>query len=381
MVGDWLILVVCGQYEYQWLQINCYLLCSIDVRGNLWVLNLGIEQIDVFDMIDVYVWFVFVIGLLLYMLMVGYIYVCNDILVYSFLISWMISYNILIRMLLFVVIVWIDCKDYIIIGSEEGEYVQYLFKFWKFSLLVGVCYNEVNFYYVDDCDNVQDGKVMMFSFGVILDIVCNVLIWGNLVYGYLLIFDFDVVGDWLFDICMCNFEGGVKIDLFGNCGLINVLYFQLCQSNLIVGDFDNFGYLFVVLGQLGKGIDIDISGMICCGWMVKVVFIWIIYIYFMLLEDGDIVVGQVCDQYSVYSFYYCDFLCIVLVGVGSGIFGWLSVLIDSMGSYYVFVLLQIDVNGFLKIGWFDFNLGVQNLMDCKNYGIIWLCLYVLLGVL
>lgn len=380
-IGDWLTLVGRGQHEYQRLQFHRYLPSTIDGKGNLRFYNGGSEQRGTADTIDTYARFAFATGAFSHTLTIGYTNVHNDTTSLSSSTSRTSSYNILTHVGTIPAIGKVDTQDYSLASKEEGEYAQYLVKFWKFSVLAGVRHNASSstIYFPDGYTETEAGKATTPSFGVIFDIARNLSIWGNLSYGYSPTFATNVANQKLPDVRTRNLEGGIKLDLFNNRALINLSYFQLRQSNLLFGDPDNPGFYIAAPGQQGTGIDLDISGEIRRGWNVKAAFTRTIYSYLTPPDDGDVVVGEPRDQYSIYSSYHRDVSSKVAVGFGAGIYGRSSAATDSLGVYSVPSSLQVDVNTFLKFGRLDFNLGVENLFDRKNYNITRTRIYVPLG--
>jgi iron complex outermembrane receptor protein len=270
------------------------------------------------------------------------------------------------------------------IGTQTSYYAQYLAKFWKMSLMASVRKTDTDATSIIarmGTLNSHSNGATTPSFGAVLNITKNLSAYGLLAYGFIPSYQPDYTGKLLPDIHSRNAEGGIKLDLFDKRVLVNASYFNLRQSNVQVNDPLHPNFQIALPGQLGKGIDLSVSGELLKGWLVSGAFTRTEYSF--LQPDpkgiGTTVALAPRDQYSFYTSYRRSIGNGVKAGLGAGVYGRSSAAVDNKGKAWIPATNQVDLNAFLNIGKLDVNLGVRNVFDRVNYGVTPSTSYVPLG--
>jgi len=218
------------------------------------------------------------------------------------------------------------------------------------------------------------------NYGAVVDITKNLSAFGTIAYGYIPTTLLDRLGNRLPDQRSRNIEAGVKWDLFDKRMLINASWFNLRQSNILERDPVDPSFSIAAPGQLGQGIDVNVSGEPLRGLTLSGAFTRTKY---SLLrpspEMGFVVAAQPRDIYSLYASYLHRIGDRTKMGVGAGIAGRSSSKIDMDGLYTIPAAWQANLNGFLSVGPLDVNIGVRNLFNRKNFNPTRITSYVPLG--
>ena len=258
------------------------------------------------------------------------------------------------------------------IGTQTAYYAQYLVKYWKLALLASVrktSSDSTVSILRQPTRHYNSGGAVTPSFGAVVEVTDALSVYGSLAYGFIPSFQLDRQRNLLPDTHTRNAETGVKLDLFDKRLLVNASWFRLSQSNFKVADPANYNYFINLPAQLAQGIDLSVQGEPLKGLTVSGSLTRTEY---SLLTKGNRTLGstvvlQPRDQYSVYASYKHKVADDVTAGLGAGVYGRSSAAIDRAGKYWIGPAVQTDLNAFLTIGRLDFNLGVRNLFDRKNY--------------
>ncbi|MEH3038283.1 MAG: TonB-dependent receptor [Sphingomonas adhaesiva] len=257
-------------------------------------------------------------------------------------------------------------------NTQFGQYGQYVAEFWKLTLLAGVRRNETKttvFRGATSRFNTSEaGDGTTPDFGAVLDVTKNLSLFGNLVYGYVPTILLDAEGNALPDIRSRNLEGGLKWDLFNDRAVVNLSYFVIRQSNVLVTNPRNPDFLIAQPGQESKGVDFNITGTILPGLTAQASFVRTDFSNIEPLEFGNVIAAQPRDQYSVFLNYTKKIGGENSLGFAGGLYGSSSSAVDTRGTLFVPGTRQVDLNLFAKVGRFDLNLGVRNVFDRVNYG-------------
>lgn len=267
---------------------------------------------------------------------------------------------------------------------QRGYYGQYLIGFGPIHLSAGWRHTDLdlNGAITGPFPSTTNNKVgsAVPNYGAVVDVAKNFSVFGTLAYGYDPTTVLDRLGNRLPDQHTRNIESGVKWDLFGKRMLINASWFSLRQSNIFDRDPVDPAFQIAVPGQLGEGIDINVSGEPLRGLTLTGAFTRTEY---SLLEPseriGFVVQAQPRDIYNLYASYLHRIGDTTRAGLGAGIAGRSSSVIDSDGRYTIPAAWQANLNGFLSVGRLDVNIGVRNLFDRKNYNPTRATTYVPLG--
>jgi len=256
-------------------------------------------------------------------------------------------------------------------SQQQGVFGQVLLDFGRLKLLGGLRRNwyksTFDFFGFGPFPADKDAATVP-NFGAIVDVTKNISIFANYVKGLSPSTTTDFQGNRLPNIKSTNKEAGIKIDLWNDRATINASYFDLLQDNTLVNDPANPGYSIPGPGQRGRGIDLNVVGQIMRGWTVQASYTRTKYDFLSPSDYMKVIAGQPRDNYSIYSNYRTQFTSNISGGFGVGLFGRSSSYAENLGEYVVPSARQVDVNGFLTVAGFDFNLGVRNIFDRRNYG-------------
>ncbi|WP_267433876.1 TonB-dependent receptor [Sphingomonas sp. GM_Shp_1] len=258
-------------------------------------------------------------------------------------------------------------------GKQEGVYGQALVEFWKIKILGGVRKNWFEtkgqtFFAGPSPISVQRKNGVSPSGGIILDATKDLSIFANYGRGEQAIFTVAKDGSVLPNIITTNKEAGVKLDLFRKRATINASYFDIQQDNIVVRDPQDQTNVFPGPGQRGRGIDLNIAGQLLPGWSVLASLTRTKYALLTTNALQKVVANQPRDTYSVYSVYRTKISEGLSGGVSGGLYGRSSSFADVQGLYVVPPSRQVDANAFLSVAGFDFNIGVRNIFNRRNYG-------------
>ncbi|GEM_PF-3392315 len=206
------------------------------------------------------------------------------------------------------------------------------------------------------------------SYGAVVDITDKLSVFGSLAYGFQPTTALDRFGARLPDIRTRNAETGVKWDLFDKRVLLNASWFSIRQSNLLDRDPAAAQFQIALPGQLGQGIDINVTGNPLRGLTVTAAFTRTNYSYLQPTRSlGNTVNGQPRDVYNLYAAYERKVADDVKLRIGAGVSGRSSSAIDRLNVYRIPGSAQALLNGSASIGAFDVTIGVRNLFDAKAY--------------
>lgn len=255
-------------------------------------------------------------------------------------------------------------------STQYGYYGQYLLTIGPVHLQAGIRRNDINLKSVvtGQPDFRAETSATTPNYGAVVDITDNFSVFGLLAYGYVPTTALDRQGNGLPDVRTRNAETGIKWDLFDKRILLNASWFSIRQSNLLVRDPVNPRFQIAAPGQLGEGIDINLTGQPIKGMTVTAAFTRTEYKYLApSLTLGNTVNGQPRDVYSLYAAYEREIGDRMKAGLGAGVFGRSSSAIDGNNLYRLPGAALVNLNGFLSIGDLDINFGVRNLFDATTY--------------
>jgi iron complex outermembrane receptor protein len=158
------------------------------------------------------------------------------------------------------------------------------------------------------------------------------------------------------------------VDLWNRRATINASYFDLLQDNTLVNDPAHPGFSIPGPGQRGRGVDLNIVGQLMQNWTVQASYTRTKYAFLSPSDFQTVIPNQPRDKYSIYSNYRTQITPAISGGFGAGLFGRSSSYAEYFGEFVVPEARQVDVNGFLTIAGFEFNVGVRNVFNRRNYG-------------
>lgn len=370
-VTPWLTLSARGQHEKLNLNINFYSVAFVaSGDGLLGLLNGQVRQTGESDALDAFARIKLSTGPVDHTLVAGYTYVRNVTTAFSASATDFIFYNFLTDSNP-PPLARIDTTDYRSTNSQNGLYAQYAAKFGGLKLVAGVRHNKytTGISFPGGDPSRDSASATTTNFGAVYDVTDNLSLFGSLAEGYSPTFVLDRNLAKLPDTRSRNLEGGIKLDLMHDKLFLVASYFRLRQSNLIISDPADPGFSIAIDGQEGKGIDLSLTGEVVKGLQVQASYTHSSYKPLTPSPFGNVVQGQPRDQYSLYASYSREVANDVTAGLGGGIYGRSKATVDSFGDFYVPASLQVDLNGFLKLGALDINLGVRNIFDRTNYAI------------
>jgi iron complex outermembrane recepter protein len=257
-----------------------------------------------------------------------------------------------------------------VIGKQRGYYGQYLVGFGPIHLMAAVRRNVTDFTSIVARFGASSthAATTVPNFGAVVDITDKLSVFGTVAYGYTPTFSLNAAGNKLPDIRSRNAETGVKWDLFDKRVLINASYFSIRQSNLLDRDPANPRFSIALPGQLGEGVDLNISGTPVTALTVSAAFTRTDYKFLQPTPTiGNTLNGQPRDVYNFYASYERKIGDDMRAGLGGGVAGRSSSAIDRLNTYRIAGAALANLNGFLSIGDLDINIGVRNLFDRKSY--------------
>jgi iron complex outermembrane receptor protein len=258
-------------------------------------------------------------------------------------------------------------------GNQQGVYGQGLIEFWKFRILGGLRKNwfetrSQSFFAGPSAIVVQRKDGLSPSAGIIFDATKDISLFANYARGEVASFAVAKNGTILPNIITTNKEAGVKIDLFRKRATINASYFDIQQDNIILRNPVDPTDVFPGPGQRGRGIDLNIAGQLLPGWAVLASLTRTKYALLSTNAAQTVVAQQPRDTYSLYSTYRTKLSDGVNGGVSAGLYGRSSSFANLLGQYVVPSSRQVDTNAFLSVSGFDFNIGIRNIFNRRNYG-------------
>lgn len=384
-IASWLTASVHYQHQKTTLFLNQYsAFAVIDPAGVALVSTSGVSQSSKNDAVDGYLRFAVTTGPIKHKLVAGAMYYKYDITADQPPAGTMLTYNFITKSgpplppL---------PTDYVYASRATGDqtsfYAQYLAKIWKLALMASV--RKTNADAVTAIagrpnTNIHSNGATSPSYGAVLDITKNLSAYGLLAYGFTPSLTFDYTRTNLLpDIRSRNAEGGIKLDLFHKRLLVNASYFSLSQSNVRAADPQHRGFSIALPGQVGKGIDLSVSGELLKGWLISSSFTRTDYSFLRPDVSGTTVTLVPRDQYSFYSSYRRSIGNRVTAGLGAGVYGRSSAAVDKFGKVWIPPTNQVDLNTFLTVGKLDINFGVRNIFNRVNYGVTTATSYVPLG--
>lgn len=373
-VGDWLTLVVRGQHEVQTFSNSAIAPFGIvpGTPGRAFVSALRSRQRGTGDAVDGYARFKVATGSVKHTLIAGLTHTWNETETSSVRRNFSGVVNLLNPTTIPPLPQGPYAFDNNLKNSQFAQYGQYMAEFWKLTLLAGLRRNETTSTVFLGAGNrfnaTQRASATTPDFGAVLDVTDDLAVYGNLMYGYVPTLVLDFERNRLPDVRTRNMEGGIKLDLFGDRAVINLSYFVLRESNRLLNDPVNPGFLRAGPGLQSKGIDLNVSGQILPGLTVQGSLVRSDFRFLTPQPAGNVINAQPRDQYSVYLNYTAKLSEKDSVGLAGGLYGNSSSTVNTLGTLSVPGSRQVDLNAFAKIGRFDINLGVRNVLDRVNYG-------------
>lgn len=254
-------------------------------------------------------------------------------------------------------------------GKQEGVYGQGLIELWKIKVLGGLRKNwfesTTTLFFPGAPPALTNRKNGVTpNAGIIFDATKDLSIFANYSRGEQAVFTPGIGGVILPNIKTTNKEAGLKLDMFDERVTINASYFDIQQDNTIV---PVLGGLASGPGQRGRGVDLNIAGQLLPGWTVLGSYTRTKYALLSTTPTQNTVARQPRDVFSLYSNYRTRIAEGVSGGGSVGLYGRSNSYADTLGRYVVPAARQVDVNAFLSVAGFDFNLGVRNVFDRRNY--------------
>ncbi|MFN3674420.1 MAG: TonB-dependent siderophore receptor [Sphingomonas pseudosanguinis] len=256
------------------------------------------------------------------------------------------------------------------IMTQRGYYGQYLVGSGPIHLMAGLRRNEMKSRSIFDGvpNNPYEGGKTVPNYGAVVDVTNRLSVFGTLAYGYIQNFLTDRFRNRLPDNQTRNAETGIKWDLFDNHALLNASWFSIRQTNLMVPDPINRRFQIAIPGQIGEGIDVNLSGNPIPGLSLSAAFTRTKYRFLRPSATlGDTVNGQPRDVYSLYASYEHKVGERAKAGIGGQVAGQSSSAIDMFNRYRTPAAVLAHLNGFLSVGDLDINIGVRNLFDRRTY--------------
>ena len=256
------------------------------------------------------------------------------------------------------------------IMKQRGYYGQYLVGIGPIHLTAGLRRNEMKSRSIFNgvpARPYEGGKTVP-NYGAVVDITDHFSVFGTLAYGYIQNFLTDRFRNRLPDNQTRNAETGIKWDLFDERVLLNASWFSIRQTNLLVPDPVNRRFQVAIPGQLGQGIDVNLTGNPIPGLSLSAAFTRTKYRFLVPSAVlGDTVNGQPRDVYSLYGSYEHKIGERAKAGIGAQVAGQSSSAIDMFNRYRTAGATLAHLNGFLSVGDLDINIGVRNLFDRRTY--------------
>ncbi len=310
--------------------------------------------------------------------------------------------------------------SYYIPTRQNGFYIQDFVTIGRLKLIAAVRRNDyqngITFFdpAMARFNSRRDYSSTLPSFGAVYDVFDNLSVHANFQRGYSPGFtnnnrtstvEGGFTGAVLPDIRTRNIEGGVKLDLFDRKLAIVAAYYENHQSNL--DDSTTVpGTTFLIPGQVGKGIEVDVSGEVLPGWSIVASASHTAFGFPQRILNFQEVRGQPTDKYSLFTAYEPKTGTLAGFGVSAGIYGQsrsfaYSGAVDpnnplaevaARGAFYngfrrangrlaqqaaaagtfasfrpfVPASRQVDANLYYNLGVARLNVGVKNLFDRRN---------------
>ena len=256
-------------------------------------------------------------------------------------------------------------------SQQQGVFGQALLDFGRVKLLGGLRRNwyksTFEFFGFGVFPPDRDAATVP-NFGAVVDVTDNISVFANYVKGLSASTSTNFAGSRLPNINSRNKEAGIKVDLWNHRATINASYFDLLQDNTLVNDPTHPGFSIPGPGQRGRGVDLNIVGQLMQNWTVQASYTRTKYAFLSPSDFQTVIPNQPRDKYSIYSNYRTQITPAISGGFGAGLFGRSSSYAEYFGEFVVPEARQVDVNGFLTIAGFEFNVGVRNVFNRRNYG-------------
>lgn len=204
------------------------------------------------------------------------------------------------------------------------------------------------------------------SFGVIFDLSSQVSLFANGIKGFSPTTSRDFYGEELPNVESRNVEAGVKLDLFRRAMVVNASYFDIFQSNILIPDPAHRGYVVTGPGQIGRGIDVNASGTIVPGLTAQA-SLTRTHATFADTRYGPIVPALPKTQVSIYGAYEQRLPDATTLGLSVGAYGRSQAAVDRNGQFDVPAAIQVDANILIRRRAVNFNFGIRNLFDRRNF--------------
>lgn len=215
-------------------------------------------------------------------------------------------------------------------------------------------------------DNVDSATTP--SAGIVVDVLSKLSVFANYLEGFSPTYALAADGSRLPNVKSKNKEAGIKLDLFGKAGVLNLSYFQNSLSNVILYDPVTFRP-FVAPGQRAEGVDVNLSGQIATGWTVIASYTRTQYSNLADQLAALRVVGAPRDTYSAYSNYAFKLGSEATASLGVGITGRSSAFASSQGDFVSPAARQVDLNAAILVHGVNIRVGIRNLLNRENYDI------------
>ncbi|PCG08146.1 hypothetical protein COA17_13810 [Sphingomonas ginsenosidimutans] len=368
---DWLTVVLRGQHQNATFALSQYSpFAVLNNSGLLLVSRSGVRQTSTTDAVDGFARIAFDTGPVSHKIVVGATNVKSDTDAIYAANGGMFPYNFLTPSGTLPPLASIYSERSTVIGKQRGYYGQYLVGFGPIHLMAAVRRNVTDFTSIVARFGASSthAATTVPNFGAVVDITDKLSVFGTVAYGYTPTFSLNAAGNKLPDIRSRNAETGVKWDLFDKRVLINASYFSIRQSNLLDRDPANPRFSIALPGQLGEGVDLNISGTPVTALTVSAAFTRTDYKFLQPTPTiGNTLNGQPRDVYNFYASYERKIGDDMRAGLGGGVAGRSSSAIDRLNTYRIAGAALANLNGFLSIGDLDINIGVRNLFDRKSY--------------
>lgn len=371
-VADWLTFVARGQHQHTNLQLNNYTFyAAFNGTGTVLLSNSQQRQTANTDAIDTFARLNFDTFGLSHKLVAGYSYAKGDRRAYGASRGTAFVYNFLnpSPSSPLLPMAPADVLSYTQSTSQKGFYVQDMIEVGPVHVQGALRRTELSVTTVGRTKTVEERSATTPSVGAVLDLNDDISFFASYVRGFIPSYGLVFGGKTLPNTETRNIEAGVKVDLMNDQAFLTASWFNLRQSNRVTFDPAHPGFYLSLPGQQGEGIDINLAGEILPGWSVNAAFTHTIYKLLKPTDFDKLVVGTPQDQYSLYTSYTHRLGSETTLGVGGGLFGRSSFVVDNFNPLTIGSARQLDVNATLKQGPFDLTLGVRNLFNRENYGI------------
>ncbi|MDF0546030.1 TonB-dependent receptor [Sphingobium sp. H39-3-25] len=205
--------------------------------------------------------------------------------------------------------------------------------------------------------------------GAMLDLTRRLSIYANYIQGFLPQFLIDGDGNPLPPQKSRNIEAGLKWDIVPDRLAFNASVFRLRQSNLPVAIPGRRGRYNIIDGQESRGIEADLTGEILRGWDIAASYSYGTYKLLNPTAARAVVAGQPEHRYSLFTRYTVQDGSLKSLGGAIGLYGFSKSNVDQIGRFVLPAQKSVNANIYYDFKRFSLNVGVDNLLDDKVYGV------------